>query len=281
MKYNKYTFIPLLLIIFIIIACEESRFTPFDSILQPPHLKNLHLTKYIIDTDTIRLNNQFSINDTITIFNTVELFAYDPDGFNDIQEIKYSVIRDTDNKQMLEGILYPLIIIPHNEDTNYIKFDGIISLKIPRKIVGKFYVSVVGYDRSRNRSNMLTTSFSIIRSGKPPLLTDLRAPDTVYLPGSGSKIINISVKATDENNDIKEVYFKSLDSSDPNRKFFLYDSGNLTLHGDSLANDGIYSILIELPYNITPKPYRFEFEAKDYTELLSNKILHTIIVVKQ
>lgn len=278
---NKHKIILILLAALFISACEENKFSPFDLNLQPPYLKELRLGKYTIDTDTIRNNNQFSIYDTITILNDIEILAFDPDGFNDIKEIKFNIVQDKDNKLIQVSYLYPMIQIPTGTESYDVKFQGVIKFEITRQIVGKFRVNVIGYDISGNHSNLLSTSFSIIRSGKPPVLSDLRAPDTLLLPSFGSKIINLSVRCTDENNDIKEVYFKSLDSSDPNRKFYLYDSGNLALHGDSLANDGIFSIRIELPYNMTPKPYRFEFEAKDFTELLSNKILHTINVIKQ
>lgn len=281
MKLEKYTIIFLLLIVFVFLSCEENKFSQFDIDLQPPILKNLQLDKYTINTDTIRINNQFSINDTITIINGIFVKAYDPNGFNDIRDIKFLVFSEVDNKLVNDGILYPLILIPHINENEFIEFQGTISFKIIRKVVGLFKVIVIGSDKSGNQSNMLSTTFSLIRTGKPPIISELRAPDSVSLPNLGSKVIQMSVRATDENNDIKEVYFRSLDSSDPNRKFFLYDSGNLNMHGDSLANDGIYSILIELPYNMTPKSYRFEFEAKDFTELLSNKILHTIIVTKQ
>lgn len=279
-KYEKYIIGFLVSVILIFVSCEENKFSQFDIDLQPPYIKNLQLSKYTIDTDSIRVNNQFSLNDTISIINQISVQVYTPEGLHDIREIKFFLYSEIDNKLVIEDFLYPLVFTPHKSGNDYIEFQGVISFKIKRIIVGKFWVNVLARDKYGNQSNMLSTTFTLIRSGKPPIISDLKAPDSVSLPSFGSKVIQMSLKADDENGDIKEVYFKSLDSSDPNRKFFLYDSGNLNLHGDSLANDGIFSILIELPYNMTPKPYRFEFEAKDFTELLSNKILHTIVVIR-
>lgn len=267
-----------ILFVFLFTSCENSKFSPFDVDVDVPYIQNLKISNHIIDTDTIRYNNQFSIEDTIIINNQMIVNVRN-NGSDQIKSVIFSVTRETDNTIIENGLLtYRRTFIENG--ISYNEYTGSTNFLIQRKVVGIFTVRVVAIDKDGNNSNVLFASFEIIRSGKPPVIYDLSAPDTVYLPSSGQKVILITIKATDPNNDIKEVYFRSLDSSDPNRKFFLYDNGNISVNGDSTANDGIYSILISLPYNMTPKAYRFEFEAKDYTELLSNKILHTLNVIK-
>lgn len=271
----------ILLIILLLPACENDKFGAFDISLTVPFISQAKLAFYNIDSDTIKLGNQFSLTDTITINNQISVHASDKDGLNDLKNIKFIIYLPGTNTLVSQGYLYD-----NGQGADSIAgdgvFSGLISFKIPRVIVGNFIVELQAEDKSQLRSNLFLTSFRISRMGKAPVIFDLKAPENITLPISGEKVILMSVAAFDTNgyNDIKEVYFKSLDSSDPTRKFFLLDNGNISTSGDSVANDGIFSILVKLPFNMTPKSYRFEFEAKDYTELLSNKILHTLTVTQ-
>lgn len=271
----------ILLIILLLPACDNDKFGPFDTSLSVPFISQTKLAYYNIDSDTIKSGNQFSLTDTITIRNKIFAQASDKDGLNDLKNVKFIIYLPGTNKLVSQGYMYD-----NGQEADSIAgdgvFSGLISYKIPRVIVGNFIVELQAEDKSQLRSNIFSTSFRISRMGKPPVIFDLKAPENVTLPISGEKVILMSVAAYDTNgyNDIKEVYFRSLDSSDPTRKFFLLDNGNISTSGDSIANDGIFSILVKLPFNMTPKSYRFEFEAKDYTELLSNKILHTLTVAQ-
>ncbi len=269
----------LLSIIFLLIAaCEKNKQSPFDVNIIVPFIQELKISNYVIDTDTIRYNNQFSIEDTIVINNRITV-KVNKNNISHTKSVIFSVMNQADNVIIEKGeLIYNRTIL--DNEVSFDEYIGSTNFRIQRKVVGLFLLKVVAIDQNENYSNVLITSFELRRSGKPPIISNLNAPDTVTLPTSGQKVILFTLKAVDPNNDIKEVYFRSLDSSDPNRKFFLYDNGNLSLYGDSTANDGIYSILVALPYNMIAKAYRFEFEAKDYTELLSNKLQHTLIVVK-
>jgi len=275
-------FIYLIIFLFpvLFISCEKDKFSPFDANVSPPYLFNGKLDKYFIDSDSIRVNGNFSINDTITITNRIRVHVESPYGLSVIKSLNYSISSPNNISSITEGLL--------NDDGlkgDSIANDGIynapISFKIPRVLIGLFSIRVIATDRKEIPSNELILGFNIKRVGKPPIITDLSAPDTVTLPTLGSKVITMSITVSDSNGlaDIRVVYFRSLDSSDPAKKFYLFDNGNVAANGDSVSGDGIYSIKIELPYNMTAKPYRFEFQAKDFTELLSNKILHTLYVV--
>jgi hypothetical protein len=262
-------------------SCEKDKFNAFDVNVFPPYLFNGRLDKYLIDSDSIKVNGNFSIYDTITITNRITVHAESPNGLTEIKSLNYYISSPNNISNITEGLLRD-----DGLSDDSLVHDGIygakLSFKIPRVLVGLFSIRVIAIDRNDIPSNELTLGFNIQRLGKAPIISDLSAPDSVTLPPYGfSKIITMSVVVSDSNGlaDIRVVYFRSLDSSDPTKKFYLYDNGNIAAYGDSVARDGIYSIKVELPFDMIAKPRRFEFQAKDFTGLLSNKILHTLYVV--
>ncbi|GEM_PF-1041348 len=117
---------------------------------------------------------------------------------------------------------------------------------------------------------------------KPPIISNLIAPDTLNLSTDTLKII-ISIRAIDYDGkeDIQSVFFNSyLPDGSPSRSnpILMYDDGNLIVNGDQIANDGIYSRIIILPPNTTKGKYRFEFQAIDKKNARSNIINHFIVV---
>ena len=113
------------------------------------------------------------------------------------------------------------------------------------------------------------------------------APDTIKRPSSGdiNKIITIKATDDDNDNDVKDVFFLSLkpDSTYANHgnPIFLYDDGEVNGYsGDSDAKDMIFSVRIFVPDTAMLGQFQFEFQARDYSELLSNKIIHTITVIE-
>jgi len=113
-----------------------------------------------------------------------------------------------------------------------------------------------------------------------PVISNLVAPDTVTI-GSDSTFIFISVDASDANglNDIDRVFFNSfLPNGDPSsgNPFIMYDNGT---NGDLTPGDGTYSLLIVLPpTGVTLGAYRWEFQAYDRGNKVSNVIIHYIEV---
>ena len=58
----------------------------------------------------------------------------------------------------------------------------------------------------------------------------------------------------------------------------MFDDGNLALHGDQVAGDGIYSLLIQISSTNDKGTYRLEFQAKDRGGKLSNIINHNLLI---
>ena len=105
-------------------------------------------------------------------------------------------------------------------------------------------------------------------------------PDTVVV--NIPTVLFTSVDATDPNgaSDISEVYFvvHRPDGTSNNSKVFLFDDGNITEHGDQVAGDGTYSLLIQVDQSNQKGTYRFEFRAKDRIGDLSNIINHFVLI---
>lgn len=119
-----------------------------------------------------------------------------------------------------------------------------------------------------------------------PIISNLSAPDTAVI-GTEDTLIKISLQADDPNgkDDIELVFFNSFIPPDGHASsgnpFTLFDDGSID-HGDDVANDGIYSVIIVLPAPPVQVPkgqYRWEFQARDRGKKLSEKIIHFIQIL--
>ena len=160
------------------------------------------------------------------------------------------------------------------------EFSGRLTFDLAQSDAGAFRIRVQALDGTGFESNAYERTLLVIRENAPPLLSSLLVPDTVLLPVTGSSLVRMSVDADDPDgpDDIQEVYFRSLDSSDPLRKFFLLDDGNSNVSGDAVAGDGRYSIIVQLPSTTTRRTYRFAFQAADTFGDTSATLLHNLTV---
>lgn len=281
--YHKIFFAANFFLIFSLfqLSCEKDVSQIIDLSIGAPFIFDAKLNSDFINADTIKISPNPHYLDTITIYNRIQVKVVDPDGLTDILKVTYNIYKPNSNEVLIWGKLNDE---GKNGDlsSNDGTFSSNFSFRIVRQYIGIFRIELQAKDKSNLTSNLISRKINVYSKLYPPYIYNLKAPDTVALPLSGVKIIQMSIAAFDSNGraDIYEVFFRSLDSSDPSKKFFMLDNGNIKTHGDSLTNDGIFSIKIELPFNMTPKPYRFEFTARDNSGLKSNKILHTLTVVK-
>lgn len=114
-----------------------------------------------------------------------------------------------------------------------------------------------------------------------PVLSDLQIPDTV----SFNQTFTFSVLASDSNglNDIIEVYYElfrpdgsQVSNSQGITKFPLFDDG--VQGNDQTADDGRYTVFLTFPTGQQSGSWRFEFEARDRSSRLSNRIIHSLVV---
>jgi len=115
----------------------------------------------------------------------------------------------------------------------------------------------------------------------PPVIANtIVDPDTVVV--TGTTVLLTSVEASDPNgqSDILKVYFVVYkpDGTTNGNELELFDDGKVIEHGDLVAGDGIYSLLIQIDETNDKGTYRFEFRAKDRGGKFSNIIDHFVLI---
>ncbi|HEX2869260.1 MAG TPA: hypothetical protein VHO03_19610 [Ignavibacteriales bacterium] len=112
----------------------------------------------------------------------------------------------------------------------------------------------------------------------PPVLSNLVMPDSV----NAADMFIFTVRVSDPNglSDIKRVSFKFIRKEDNSvsGSADMWDDGNLQFHGDSVANDGIYSFKNSFTAETAGKTREFIFQAADKSDSLSNILTHNIYV---
>jgi hypothetical protein len=275
--------LPLLLLTALLFtSCERSVDAPADRDLTRPYLHDLQIYPESFNTDTILVNGGTHPQDILTLsFNCVVIA--DRAAGSPAPTVRYTVGLPADESVFAEGLLKDDGTNPDLSANDGI-FAGTVTFPIERVDIGKFEVAVDGYYDAASPSNIVRHAIDVFRSSQPPVIAGLSAPDTVVLPGSGQVLLLlITLEASDPDGlgDLREVFFRNLDSpSDTTRKFILLDDGHVTgVSGDSVANDGTFSIIVQLPYGTPASTYRFLFEATDRSGLASNTILHPLTVL--
>lgn len=156
--------------------------------------------------------------------------------------------------------------------------------------IGNYTVrfSAEGYEGGVKQVALGTFYFKNGQDNLPPVIANtFIEPDTVTV--TDTTVIFTSVEAMDPNgsNDILEVFFKVYkpDGTTNNFKWLLLDDGSCCpvppfnqVSGDLIANDGIYSRKIEVDQTNDKGTYRFEFQAKDRSGVLSNILNHFVLI---
>lgn len=144
--------------------------------------------------------------------------------------------------------------------------------------IGLLFVVIIFFGCEKDYSEVIDPVQNI-----PPIIRNLQAPDTLDLhPTDTLKVfLRVEVYDPDGYDDIKSVFFNSyLPDGTPSRSnpIYLFDDGNFQLNGDLAARDGIFSRIIVLPPNTPKGKYRFDFQAVDKKNEISNIISHNIVV---
>lgn len=117
-------------------------------------------------------------------------------------------------------------------------------------------------------------------SNQEPVLSDLSAPDTITVVDT--TVFRIRVRAIDPNGkqDLSRVYFVVTrpDGTSNNAALQMYDDGNFTLHGDDVANDDIYSIIVSVNSGNQRGEYTFTFTAEDRGKKKSVPLVKKIVI---
>lgn len=165
------------------------------------------------------------------------------------------------------------------------RYTGLISFNMPCRLLRTYGCEFVAENMSGLFSNSITTNFDVVNTNDHlPSLSDIIIPDSLQRPSSGLKVAFLQAKASDPdgNCDILRVMFKSQKPdgtySNGGNPFFMYDDGDIPLHGDTVAADMKYSLLIAIDQNAQLGYYKFSFNAKDRSDSLSSTIIDSIYV---
>ncbi|MBS1491888.1 MAG: hypothetical protein JST55_00175 [Bacteroidetes bacterium] len=151
--------------------------------------------------------------------------------------------------------------------------------------VGNYSLQYLATAQSGLTSNLIVISQPVYYSNNvAPEVSFVNAPDTVIRPTTGDVPLMIGIKASDPNGqcDIKTVFFNSiLPNGNPSNQnpFTMYDDGDLLAHGDTVAGDGRYSLIIRIPPSALIGTYQFKYQASDNSGL-NSAILNKPLYVK-
>lgn len=165
------------------------------------------------------------------------------------------------------------------------------TITLPTDMIGVFTVQLSAHNASQEFSNAIILPLTVFNlNNAPPRLYDLAAPDTVIVPSDPDvNFVKVSVTAADSQglNDIVSVSLQSLRPDSSVAGIFpLYDDGGTTVRptfnissGDSIANDGRYTLVIPIFSSTQKNTYRdFIFTAKDRSNALSTAVIQRVYI---
>lgn len=142
-----------------------------------------------------------------------------------------------------------------------------------------FYVTTTGSGGNNidSRIAFSTIKYTGTQRNEPPIISDISMPSSV----EANTEFLITLKATDINSDVEEVYFTLTDPYGAIAgTFFLYDDGSSAIidannnktSGDITAGDGIYSRKLSFKSTAKTGNWTFVFKALDGNGSTSNSI---------
>lgn len=218
----------------------------------------------------------------------IQVQVTDPDSGDFVNQVHYEIQNPSLTQISEQGLL-----LDDGTQGDDVAGDNIFSIETSSTFAswnyGIFHLFIEATDNQQKKSR---TFYKLIYPAKkelgvPPQILDLIAPQIINIPSNGidSALIKIKALDSDNNRDIRSVYFNSYKPPDStlseSSPLYLYDDGNSAGYsGDTEAGDNIYSIEIYIPAGSAAGVYRFEFEAIDYSNLKSNKIIHRLTLVE-
>jgi hypothetical protein len=221
------------------------------------------------------------VDEIVPFYLSVE--ASDPDSLDYIEKVTYQILEPT-----LTEVVETNELNDQGVDGDSVAADGTYSIETTTAFAnwtfGNFHLMIQAFDSHNTPSKIihLILPWAKKNIGVAPQILSANAPDTIQLPSTGDKsfLLSASVTDSDNNKDIKAVVFNTFKpdgSPSTGNPFKMYDDGT---SGDAVAGDYIFSLRIFITATNAVGNYRFEFQAIDYSDLLSEKIIHTITVTQ-
>jgi hypothetical protein len=280
-KLSHFTYIVIIGLLFIFLACEKEKSSLVDSSFLPPFMQSADLSISFINIDTTSGTSVVRLPDgkfKITI--SISAQTNDPIGISDIKQVSYRVYRPGSQGYYPSGLLTRESGIP---DSTVQLYSGTITFTISRTDIGIYTIEVFAQSKANLSSNSLQLPLLIAKNNSVPQIFNLSAPDTLIRPTSGSRPVYFALSASDSDGykDIVEVYFRSINSGSPNFHQPMFDDGSLAFTRDSVAGDGRYSRVVPLDQTATLGTKEFRFYAKDKSGALSDSIIQFITIIAE
>lgn len=163
-------------------------------------------------------------------------------------------------------------------------YAGSISITINSNFFGELNANISA-ESATSIAPMRQIPILVRRRNSNPVMTAVQMPDSVQL-GVSTQTIEITCTANDSDglSDITKMQFTSFrlpDTITARGIFQLFDDGGAngaTGNTDRVANDGVYTLSVQLPPSTIKATYRFVFQAFDATKAGSNILTHEIVV---
>jgi hypothetical protein len=189
----------------------------------------------------------------------VTITAADSDGLNNINAVTVRALlaRDSSVMQMYDDGL--------RSHGDAVAGDGVFSLYtwvVPLANLQDVVFEFLATDRDGWQSNVVRRAVA----NSAPRFVSLAVPSTIQRPPSGSSLVTFAATVEDQNGlaDVDSVYFRNMSSANQTI-ILMYDDGDLTVHGDSVASDGTYTRILSIDAATTPGIKEFRFSVVDRT----------------
>jgi hypothetical protein len=182
--------------------------------------------------------------------------------------------------------------VPPDQKANDGIYSGYVPLHLTKAAVGQYNIQIQASDNQGLVSNIIGLPVTVISSNnKPPIISALIAPDTVFVPtGSTPNYITVSVVASDADG-LETIASVSTRVIKPDGTisipYPLLDDGGKTpdpvftgtTSGDATAGDGRFTLRIPVTFDAKRNEYRdFVFTAKDKSGAISNSLTKRIYI---
>ena len=265
-----------LVVSLVVLSCTKEKEGVVDVSQNPPRLLAASIQPAAVHLDTGTVGVEPLPNGDYRITITATARAVDADGSGNIRALLINVLPPS-----APGALAVLSVGPSGSSGDTASYLSTFSFEMRRADAGSNTVVFQARDRSDYASNVLRISLSIARNNSAPAIFGLSAPDTLQRPTSGTGLFQLTLSANDSDGlaDITEIYFRSINSSNPNQHIGLFDEGNLFSTGDSVAGDGRFSRILSIDPTTSLGPKELRFWARDNAGALSDSITHFVTIV--
>lgn len=259
-------------LVFFIFSCEVKNPSESDDVV--PSIENLNPMDIL-----------YLYSDTLL---TLSVRVADPQGIDDIGHV-YAIWNLSDNNISFRRDT----LFDNGKGEDIIPRNGVYTRRISTGFlltVGEHVcLSLYAVDHEGNESVVRKYNLTLFHTYRrdttgqpntPPELFDLQAPSSINRNMAEPILLTVAVRDSQGLSDIHSVFFntyKPNGSPSSGNPLYMYDNGG-SEYGDASAADGIYSRIITITAANDTGNYRFEFFARDFSDSLSQPLIHIMKV---